>query len=172
MRPIKFRAWDLEQKCWIGTNGTTFTGIEPTEGVVALILNGHLRVFSTHCYDADPDITGSEPMHSTSHSEYESVHPCKTDPSYKRQYELMQFTGLKDKNGKEIFEGDLLKHHDTKDLGNTMVEVVYKDYGFFFRELWKREYPEAINMPADMGKYFEVIGNIYSSPELIEKDGH
>lgn len=77
---------------------------------------------------------------------------------YQRQYELVQYTGLKDRNGKEIYEGDILKWTDPS-----------------FSEL-KQEYkiikvPEITNI-SPMGKqdekYLEIIGNIYENPELIK----
>ena len=56
---------------------------------------------------------------------------------------LMQFTGLLDKNGKEIYEGDI-----------TNVGIVEWDHGQFTERLYA---------PDDI----EVIGNIYSNPELL-----
>jgi uncharacterized phage protein (TIGR01671 family) len=73
---------------------------------------------------------------------------------------LMQFTGLLDKNGKEIYEGDVVK----LDSWNPSVcEVVFNRGGFCFR-FTKDDgyYPD--------GKYLEegeVIGNIYQNPELL-----
>ncbi len=65
----------------------------------------------------------------------------------------MQFTGVKDKNGKEIFEGDILRE------GGLRMEVIFLDACFQLRVLWNRNL-----IPI---KSFEVIGNIYENQELI-----
>lgn len=67
-----------------------------------------------------------------------------------------QFTGLKDKEGKEIYEGDILKMvHQKTDIG----AVEYIGNGF-----WIKSGGDQF-MPAD--HLCEVIGNIYESPELL-----
>lgn len=87
------------------------------------------------------------------------------------EIELMQSTGLKDKNGKEIFEGDILtdgdvisdiKYHQT--LGFYMIGK----YGFSvpFGQGVDVEYFE--EFAVHVSKTFEVIGNIHENPELLE----
>ena len=75
---------------------------------------------------------------------------------------LMQSTGLKDKNGKEIFEGDVL---GTKDgLLNGVVEY-RSDLGMWTNSLIRYNNFERLCIIA-LSK--EVIGNIYENPELLE----
>jgi len=75
---------------------------------------------------------------------------------------LMQFTGLKDKKGKEIYEGDIVKGGDCS--GN--FEVVFGEY---YSECYSRHFGWKIN--TEWTEEFnweklEVIGNIYENPEL------
>ncbi|AVK98866.1 hypothetical protein FCT18_14640 [Lysinibacillus sphaericus] len=74
--------------------------------------------------------------------------------------ELVQYTGLKGKNGKEIYEGDIVKGwkdshwHDGKDRVLKEVEWIDEMGGFNIIQIEMRE--------------CEVIGNIYENPELLE----
>ena len=74
---------------------------------------------------------------------------------------LMQFTGLFDKNGKEIYEKDIITYKKHIDVIN-FNKLEFKDsylqgtsYGYHFREL----------LTGDI----EIIGNIYENPELLKK---
>jgi uncharacterized phage protein (TIGR01671 family) len=75
---------------------------------------------------------------------------------------LMQSTGLKDKNGKEIFEGDVL---GTKDgLLNGVIEY-RSDLGMWTNSLIRYNNFERLCIVATSR---EIIGNIYENPELLE----
>lgn len=81
-----------------------------------------------------------------------------------KEVELMQYTGLKDKNGKEIYEGDIVDHAphmDRKEFGLTYCEVVKWDES---RAMWQ-------GLGRDEGFSFNsdllVIGNIYENSELL-----
>lgn len=167
-REIKFRAWDTERRAWIDTNGTTFTGVDPTEGTVALTLDGHLRVFHSACYDANPELGINEPLHGTANSEYESVHPMHTEPHYNRQYVLEQFTGLLDKNRKEIYEGDILRWvHAADDSDHGTSSVVYSQQKAQF-ELDADGYYSLSSFGYMPDQSIEVIGNIHENPDLLK----
>lgn len=81
-------------------------------------------------------------------------------------HKLMQYTGLKDKNGVEIYEGDIL--HISYENGNDTVEknvqVIFEDGAF--RTNWHGEYYQTLGRGAS--SYVEVISNIYENPELLE----
>jgi len=94
---------------------------------------------------------------------------CHTYSSmqYSDQYhkELMQYTGLKDKNGKEIYEGDIV----TADylVMTSRYKVTIED-----------GHPQLVHMRNNALRFFlskddvevyEVIGNIYENPELIKE---
>lgn len=87
--------------------------------------------------------------------------------------ELMQFTGLLDKNGKEIYEGDIFGVYSlTGDYKNE-----YQPWGnvYFDKDLFAFcvEVPnggwEYLHEYMDRNKNAEVIGNIYENQELLEK---
>lgn len=83
-----------------------------------------------------------------------------------RDVELMQSTGLKDKNGKEIFEGDIVDYKGRKALVSwhgSYASFIYR----FVDELQKRNAEWNPLCLAYMR--CEVIGNIYENPELLEE---
>ena len=86
----------------------------------------------------------------------------------KSRYELMQYTGLKDKNGTEIYEGDILRcDPDTANEDVKVVEYVASEYdGVGFKPLIDQYYDNGC-----LYSVYEVIGNIYENPELLERDG-
>lgn len=84
-----------------------------------------------------------------------------------------QFTGLCDKNGREIYEGDIVELTNTYKGMNTksIVEIDFID--FTFAGKWKDKYSPSGYMYNPLGSYnfpivtIEVIGNIYENPELL-----
>lgn len=81
---------------------------------------------------------------------------------------LMQSTGLKDKNGKEIFEGDILAVE--ADDGVIILKVSWDDeHALFVIKTKKFNEETALAELVDDNSYpFEVIGNIYENHELLE----
>lgn len=83
---------------------------------------------------------------------------------------LMQSTGLKDKNGKEIFEGDILTNGiDIVDVRNHETLGFYTLVNgrevFFGHETSIEEFEEDIEGFTEIA---EILGNIYENPELLE----
>jgi len=137
MREIKFRAWDKKQE---------FMEIN---GLYMSFLNGGLKVDGSAYYLSNGWVEGNI------NKEIKGMENIEPDVI------LMQYTGLKDKNGKEIYEGDIIR---TLDLGNTPGEVVWRQEVCAF-ELMINEKVYTID---DVTK-FEIIGNIYENPELHKR---
>lgn len=92
--------------------------------------------------------------------------------------EVVEYTGLKDKNGKEIWEGDILEHTNddilSTNCGIKKIGRIYFENGAFLLEVdvipWRK------NPKGKMGVFLcqynknsEVIGNIYENSELLKE---
>jgi uncharacterized phage protein (TIGR01671 family) len=79
----------------------------------------------------------------------------------------MQYTGLKDKNGKEIYEGDICYVYPDEwefQLEGCNHNVIYFEGGFGLKRDKNPFYP----LYKSLADYCNVIGNIYENPELLE----
>lgn len=128
-RPIKFRAWSKDTKHMYQVVGMN----HPTE-----VGFDSIAICDFGTYGTDDDIAtwleGDE-------------------------YELMQYTGCKDKNGIEIYEQDIVRGAEYPE---PMLEIQY--IGKPTEVKWSTSYKPGFDFPQDC----EVIGNIYENPELIK----
>lgn len=83
---------------------------------------------------------------------------------------LGQYTGLRDKNGKEIYEGDIL----STDLAKSVCEVIFRNGCFVLRLNDGGEDFYDILSPLEddvtQTKYHSVVGNIFDNPNLLNKE--
>ena len=88
-----------------------------------------------------------------------------------KDWTLEQYTGLKDSNGTEIYEGDIVKVRDDWELFGFMAgeirPIVFKAGGFRLALAKGRASNNALGHWLEDGKDVEVIGNIHENPELL-----
>lgn len=136
MREIKFRAWDKELKKMYLVRGINFSFPNQVFLRTKLVKGG--------CY------------HNDEYDYYQSLDSV----------ELMQFTGLHDKNGKEIWEGDIvlvpnLGYDPSEGDNPCLLLTVGFDLGsFIIGDDFMSEF--------DFINDVEVLGNIYENPELLK----
>ena len=139
MREIKFRIWDKEQKKMLKPQweDDDDRGIE---GKARIHINAEGKIYFTLTGYVDDD-----------------------GWPYEVDCDIMQYTGLKDMNGTEIYEGDIVRFG--KEIG-FIGELQHGCYTFNRKETyWKCEPLPLFSMSF---RYVEVIGNIDENPELLE----
>lgn len=105
------------------------------------------------------------------------IHPAKGVSYLIKEDTIGQFTGLKDSEGQEIYEGDVLK---TNLSDNPFGVVTWHNDGYFFIDCGFGEFPINANGYRPLGEmlvlklefvrdvFFEVIGNIHDNTELMK----
>jgi uncharacterized phage protein (TIGR01671 family) len=139
MREIKFRAWDKISKLMIQFDTPT-----------RCIEYGMLAWESSE-FPGIGNLPGS----------YEYLMD-DTEEGEEDPYIVMQFTGLHDKNGKEIYEGDVVApEHESS--GRAVVE--WREECASFETHWQDGH---FDHNCGTWEFLEVIGNIYENPELVK----
>lgn len=91
----------------------------------------------------------------------------KMDTAFVDPETVGQYTGLTDKNGVKIFEGDIVTIPDTKKMG--LPAPIRYDYVRATFEVSRSGYnPLSL---IDAREFYEVIGNIHDNPEILEEGG-
>jgi uncharacterized phage protein (TIGR01671 family) len=138
-REIKFRAWDKHNSCWYQPVHEAYKG-KLFELLVSF--NGRLTA------------------HVLGGVEDESLWPDR--------FVLMQYTGLKDKNGKEIYEGDILPVIKGQETRNAYVSMTYGAWCISGKDATDGLPINALLYEFGDSQILEVIGNIHENPELLK----
>jgi len=137
----KFRAWDkLEKKMYSPSEIESIPNDNDEIGIISLVNNGQFTHLAGH---------------------YVRLKSC---------IELMQFIGLKDKNNKEIFEGDIVSCYSWFDgMGEKSDEkdIIVVEMNF---DTTITEKSQGGPDGQDMFEDIEVIGNIFENPELAKEN--
>lgn len=158
MREIKFRAWLTLSSYDDDDNDKDYHGMATkisvhSGGDIGFDVEEGNKVFGA-------DVFGKALDNGTV-SEYEEW--CLWEGLFK----LMQYTGLKDKNGVDIYEGDILRWSDSDSIDD--YQVIYEAPSFKYASLSNPEYiggKRAFD-ELEAEKDFEVIGNIYENKDLL-----
>ena len=86
------------------------------------------------------------------------------------EYELMQFTGLLDKKGKDVYEGDIVigLRDGCIEFPHVKAVVIFEG-GCFVENYFRRDLRIYTACSYGYGNCLEVIGNIYENPELLKR---
>lgn len=155
MRPIKFRAWDKKEKKMYYPKKYTYeiegTGEKQTDLDMVVFLGRRWSVDR-----AGEELVGEK---------------CGV---------LMQFTGLKDSKGIEIYEGDIVEHRSKYQHVAGRFKVIYGDKGEFagfclwrvgkIKPRYHRDtgWAGILGSQGHLAKKLKVIGNIYENSELLK----
>ena len=103
------------------------------------------------------------------HDERDNILSFNSGTFYKVAHETVgQFTGLIDKNGKKIFEGDLIRHYNQSNHPEAydLYRVEFDVRGCMWVGRYNDNY--AAQLRNYLGEHYEVVGNIHDNPELLE----
>ena len=148
MKDIEFRVYDKKTKQMV-TEENVYKIIDDYEQ------NGKVEVFGPYYkYERYPTYNILVILRYLKEDIIDEIDEDTNEP----RFEIMQYTGLKDKNGKKIFEGDIVKDF----LGDVGVVVYSAKHSAFEVKGWENGYRFWHDID------IEVIGNIFDNKEILE----
>lgn len=93
------------------------------------------------------------------------------EPEENPEWPLMDFVGIQDKNGKDIYEGDIVKHpYGRAESGFGVASIGFDDMYCGYSVQNSSEYfGSGIMQQFGSSADLEVIGNLFENPEIVEK---
>lgn len=148
-REIKFRVWDKDSEYMYYSDREDLGGVNGNDVIIWNITEVGISVLQNDIWHV---IEGGEDVEKEGYREV--------------NIELMQYTGLKDKEGKEIYEGDVLqwrtRDHEENPLNMYFVYWDNKNASFLIGD------EKEIGYGTEILQWAEIIGNIYQNPELLK----
>lgn len=150
MREIKFRAWDNQAEKMIYSD----------------------EVYPMSKYKFEFDIFNDFEFKLMKMIDRYNVTDDEGNDTYQEVFkaveaDIMQYIGLKDKNGKEIYEGDIVEYEiDSPGLGEYFKGVVEFYNGFYY--IKSKRTDNIMDLTDYETNNLTIIGNIYENPELLE----
>lgn len=141
MREIKFRAWDENRKIMHNNFQFIKSGDEGNDWLIPI-----------------------KPLSDVNWIKTLSEESIRSAPHFRKQFHIMQFTGLHDKNGGEVFEGDIVKCVEEESPHRwEKFTVIFSGCSFQYKPMGARQHTFS-----PVGCEVVVIGNIHENGELLK----